>query len=266
MKIPFAKYQGTGNDFILVEDLERRFPADRLLIQRQCHRKLGIGADGLILVKPSRQGDFLMQIFNADGGEAKMCGNGLRCLLQFLIDLGKVSKEALIEAGGSVYPTKKEGDLISAQMGTPQVIEEGSLPLDKGAFSFTYVRVGAPHLVCFTSGLKEEEFLEKGKALRHHPRFGEEGVNVNFAEVVDKGYLKLRTYEKGVEGETSSCGTGATSAFYVAWKKGLLLEKGVVEFHSKERLECEIVINNQLSVEVATKGAACHVFSGELMV
>ncbi|MCB1084296.1 MAG: diaminopimelate epimerase, partial [Simkania sp.] len=168
MTIPFSKYHGTGNDFILIDDRKRSISLDSLQISRLCHRKYGIGGDGLIFLRSSNKGDFAMQIFNADGSEAEMCGNGLRCLLQFLKDLGEEDGEFQIETMKKIYPCATEEGKITVQMGLPQIVEEKEEEL--------LIEVGVPHLVVFVDDLSRFD-TEARK------RFSDLGVNINYVSL-----------------------------------------------------------------------------------
>lgn len=207
----FAKYHGAGNDFLLFEDFEEDFPIhDVKLIASLCHRKTGVGADGLILARRSNLADFSMHYFNADGSGASMCGNGLRCLGQFLKDLGKAPQKCQIETGAGVLTVKWEKEKIFTlfRLKKQQDLEFG-----------TFVDTGAAHLVIFSADLEKENVVSEGRRIRSLPFFVSEGVNVTFVQVRGLREIDVRVYERGVEGETLSCGTGAMAAAIVAAKR-----------------------------------------------
>ena len=212
MKIKFAKYQGTGNDFILVDDREKTFPADQVkLIESLCDRRFGVGADGLILLQNHANGDFYMQYFNSDGKESSMCGNGGRCITQFAFDLGLVKEVTTFYAIDGIHQAKSIQDsnanlLVSLQMMNVPKIEQR----DGKVF---VLNTGSPHFVKFVSEpVSELNLLEEARLIRYNPEFSNSGINVNFVNLVSLKEITIRTYERGVEDETFSCGTGATAS------------------------------------------------------
>ncbi len=207
MLVHFSKYHGTGNDFLLIDGRESKFPfSDQSLIQKLCHRRFGVGADGLIVLEKSGKFDFTMKYFNADGREGSMCGNGGRCITAFAHHLGIAGVETRFEGiDGVHYASIQPGGDIRLKLSDVHGIK----PLEDGYL----LNTGSPHFVKFVSDLKNKVVELEGKEIRHEPRFGEEGVNVNFVEVNKAANtLFVRTFERGVEAETWSCGTGVTAA------------------------------------------------------
>ena len=221
MSLSFAKYHAGGNDFIVIDDRSLRFALeDRLLIHHLCHRRFGIGADGLILLQPSTMGDFRFRIFNADGSEAALCGNGLGCMIAYVHDLGFEQEAFSVETLKEVLSCAIQGSRVSIQLPDSRVLHWKVSIEDLECY---VVDTGVPHAVCFVSDLDEYPVETMGRYLRHHPLFAlHEGVNVNFVKVGSDGALRIRTYERGVEGETYSCGTGAAAAAFVAYKLGFV--------------------------------------------
>ncbi len=211
----FYKYQGAGNDFIFIDDRPLSFPIKE--VEKMCHRQLGIGADGVILLQPSKSVDFRMRIFNSDGSEAASCGNGLACLMRFLIDLGLEDKTYRIELMKSKVFIKMRGEEpVVCWQEAKDLRLSFPLPLAKETHLMHYINTGVPHVVLFTENLREVEVVTLGKEIRGHPQLQPEGANVNFAEVVKEGKILVRTYERGVENETMACGTGATAVAVIA--------------------------------------------------
>lgn len=227
-KLPFFKYQGAGNDFILIEDLEETFPLGE--VPRLCHRQFGIGADGLILVRTSRLAYARMLYFNADGSAASMCGNGLRCLAKFLYDERGAEGSLLIEIGKEFLTVKAEGSKISTQF--PEPIEIMWEVKDAGDFLYL-VDTGVPHVVLFPKG--DVDIGKRGKAIRARM-----DANVNFVWPVSPTALIVRTFERGVEGETLACGSGVAASAYVAHKLGLGGPSISVTTKSNEVLEVRL--------------------------
>lgn len=229
-----SKYHGAGNDFLLIEDFEKRFPCES--VSQLCNRGEGIGADGLLLLQHSECADFRMRIFNSDGSEPTMCGNGLRCFVQFLVDLGYVQESYLIETGHGVLKVDRREGKILTHLGKPQRLFWKRSFLWEGVERIGYgVHTGTPHAV-FLEPISD--FLAFAKQVRE-----KEGANVNLVEILGPRFLTLRTYEKGVEGETLACGTGAAAAAYVAsqlyhWKGWVSIQAqgGLLEVKVDEEL------------------------------
>lgn len=204
----FYKYQGTGNDFIMVNDLDRSFPAtDIQLIEHLCNRRFGIGADGLILLQRNTEGMFYMQYFNSDGRESSMCGNGGRCFARFIFDQGLARQSVSFMAiDGFHQATEMEDGGIALQMKDVDSVNT----LDEGTFE---LNTGSPHYVHFTdTPVNNLELVPMAREVRYNEPYTVAGINVNYVNSLDLKSVTVRTYERGVEDETLSCGTGATAA------------------------------------------------------
>ena len=206
MKIPFSKYHGTGNDFVLIDNRLRPLSGDEVdAFAAICHRRFGIGADGVILLNAHADYDFEMDYFNSDGNRSSMCGNGGRCIVQFAHDLGIIADQAhFLAVDGPHFAHITEGS-VKLKMGMPHDFRE----LPTGDF---FIHTGSPHLVHFLPmGLDQYDVAGQGRAIRYSEPWAAEGTNVNFVEGLAKGRAAVRTYERGVEDETWSCGTGVTA-------------------------------------------------------
>ncbi len=207
MKVSFSKYQGTGNDFIMIDNRTRHFVPDEKAVARLCSRRTGIGADGLILIEPDESTDFSMRYFNADGKEATMCGNGGRCVIDFAHSLGISGNKTLFRATDGIHEGRIEQNLIRLKMQEVQ---------DINTKNNSYIlNTGSPHYVTFVQDVKAYPVVIKGREIRYSPDFQPEGINVNFVEILDNNTIFNRTYERGVEDETLSCGTGSVAAALV---------------------------------------------------
>jgi len=205
MKITFYKYQGTGNDFIMIDDRSGSFPASQELIASLCHRRFGIGADGLILLQNEVGYDFKMVYFNADGGEGSMCGNGGRCAVRFAHDLGLFDENTSFIAVDGPHEGNATPDIIRLKMSPVSNVQQYE--------EYDFMNTGSPHYVTFVENVEEADVVDVGKDIRYGPVYGPVGgTNVNFVEVLDDNHLSVRTYERGVEDETYSCGTGVTAS------------------------------------------------------
>lgn len=204
MQVTFYKYQGTGNDFIIIDNRQLDFPKnDTKLIARLCDRRFGIGADGLMLLEPHDSYDFTMVYFNADGSTSTMCGNGGRCLVAFAKKLGLVTSEAHFEASDGYHYAKISDENIALQM-----IDVSEVTLHE---KYQYVYTGSPHHVELVTNLNDYDVKMCGAKIRYSNLYGASGSNVNFVEQENENTFKVRTYERGVEDETLSCGTGVTA-------------------------------------------------------
>lgn len=221
--LPFYKYSGCGNDFILIDNRQQlfnletasRFKAEPIV--QLCHRRLGIGADGIVLLEFSLKADFRMRIFNADGSEAEMCGNGLRCLVRFIQDLGIPGNKFLIETMHQLIPTTISEKCVSAEMPAPtncRFFEQ--LVIEETSYTLHYLDTGVPHAVIFVEDLQNHQLMLIAPKIRYHPYFMPKGTNVNFATINSNNEVEVRTYERGVEGETLACGTGAAAVAIAA--------------------------------------------------
>lgn len=208
-KLPFVKYQGAGNDFILIDD--RALAFNTALVSSLCRRKFGIGADGLILLQNGQGADFRMRIFNSDGSEAESCGNGLRCLMQFLLHLGFPKKSYRIATADRIVEADYFGEKVSVQMGEARNVKQ----LYIAGREVYFLDTGVPHAVVFVPDLSRVDVMNEGAALRHHTAFQPCGANANFASL-HNGIIHLRTFERGLERESLACGTGAAAAGFLA--------------------------------------------------
>jgi len=210
MKFNFFKYHGTGNDFIIIDNRLNTISLTKKNIEIICHRRFGIGADGLMLLENNAELDFNMRYFNSDGNEGTMCGNGGRCLTAFAKKMGIVTNTAKFNSIDGVHHAKiSDNNIISLQMQNVHEIKE----VNKNFF----LNTGSPHYVLFKENVKEIDVFNRGHEIRYSGEFAPNGTNVNFVEILNDE-LFVRTYERGVEDETYSCGTGVTASAICASK------------------------------------------------
>ena len=194
----------SGNDFVVIDDRTETFPVSQKYIADLCHRRFGVGADGLMLLQNGEGYDFRMVYFNADGTEGSMCGNGGRCLVRFAHDLGIIGDSTTFIAVDGEHFAKVNADVIHLKMIDVNQIERTE--------KFDFMNTGSPHYVTYTDNLQNVDVYTQGKAIRYNEPFvSRGGTNVNFVEVVGDNNLEVRTYERGVEDETYACGTGVTA-------------------------------------------------------
>lgn len=270
MKLIFHKYQGTGNDFVVIDNRGRKL--DQHLSTQQiaqlCDRRFGIGADGLILLSSPRASDFRMIYYNADGRESTMCGNGGRCLVAFAHYLGLVSDEQCsFEAIDGLHEARLRSDgLVELEMTRPQ----GYLQINQQDF---WVDTGSPHYVRFTSQpIEELDVVGLGRELRHQQDYAQlGGTNVNFAQELSPGVLQVRTYERGVEDETLSCGTGVTASAYVYLRGMASAEQQAILQHIQLQTpggNLTVHVDDLMGKKerVMLCGPALRVFGGEIQI
>ena len=260
MQIQFYKYQGTGNDFIILDNRDERYEGlTKAQVSQLCDRRFGIGGDGLMLLNLKDGYDFEMIYYNADGGESSMCGNGGRCLVQFAYDLGiRKSMYRFLAVDGEHEAEIDPDGIISLKMKNVQdiSISHGDFILD----------TGSPHYVKMISNVMEYDVYKKGKEIRNSAPFAQEGINVNYVEQKNDDEIIVRTYERGVEDETFSCGTGVTAAALVCYHN----ENGYndVTVHTKGgklTVEYDRIDDNHYE-NIWLCGPAEKVFSGEIQV
>lgn len=260
MTYTFYKYQGTGNDFVILDNRDLTFPKnDTNLINYLCDRRFGIGADGLMLLENDNATDFKMVYYNADGNESSMCGNGGRCLVAFAKKMGVIQdKTTFIAVDGLHHATINEDGLVSLQM-----IDVVDVKVEE---DYVFLNTGSPHHVQEVVDLKALDVKAVGSKIRYSDLYGQAGSNINFVSKSDENQFVIRTYERGVEDETLSCGTGATAvaiAMYELGKAdanviGIQVEGGQLQISFKKE--------EGVYKDVHLAGPAQFVFQGEITI
>lgn len=226
-RIPFFKMTGSGNDFILIDNRALGIDRERgrELARMACRRKISAGADGLILIENDPEVDFKWLFFNADGSEAEMCGNGSRCAARFAYLKGIVGKEQIsFRTLAGIIEAEILGERVKVRMTRPHGMETDFCVEDvEGASCMHFINTGVPHVVWFMKAdeLERVNISELGRTLRFHPRFQPAGTNVNFCSITSPHKMSIRTYERGVEGETLACGTGSIACALLASARGM---------------------------------------------
>jgi len=256
MKFEFQKYQGTGNDFVIIDNRDGIFPVDDLeMVRAICSRRLGVGSDGLILLEKDAESDFYMNFFNPDASQS-FCGNGSRCITQYALDNGIVSGKVSFRAIDGFHISEKVGDWIHLKMNDVSEIENGE--------AYAILDTGSPHYIERVNNAEEVDIIERAHQIRYSERFQKSGINVNFVEAISSK-IKMRTYERGVEAETLSCGTGVTAAALA-----FALEKNVekeVEVETKGgELKVTFERDGQGFKNIWLCGPAKKVFEGKIDV
>ena len=219
----FTKMNGAGNDFILFDNRTGSIALDRKQIAQLCDRHRGIGADGILLLqKPTNRADFRMRYFNADGGEAEMCGNGARCFARFANRVGGHNGTISFETLAGVISAELKGDLVTLRMTEPTDLRlDVDLAMAAENKTVHFINSGVPHVVIAVAKIDDADVRRDGAAIRHHKMFSPNGTNVNFIEKRGPNRIAIRTYERGVEDETLACGTGivASALIFAASEK-----------------------------------------------
>jgi len=259
---PFSKLTGSGNDFILVDNMDGHLDVEALRekLPKVCARALSVGADGVIFLEPSSRAHFRWRFFNADGSEAEMCGNGGRCAARFAYERGIAPGEMTFETmAGLIRASVLAEGKVKVQLTFPKDWRwKERLVLLGEDLEYSFVNTGVPHVVIFVDHLEEVDVKGMGKQIRFHPFFSPAGTNVNFVKVLGEGRLAIRTYERGVEDETLACGTGATAAalIYMGEKS-----EGRVEVLTRSG---EILVVERKGEEVFLQGGTRWVYDGHL--
>jgi diaminopimelate epimerase len=260
MQIEFYKYQGTGNDFVMIDNRSGIFPKENVqLIAHLCDRRFGIGGDGLILLENDSDTDFKMVYYNSDGNQSSMCGNGGRCLVAFAKKLNVINNSCtFIATDGLHHATIAENGQVSLQM--------IDVPNVKITSDYVFLNTGSPHHVQMVEDLVNFNINEKGAAIRYGELYGKAGSNVNFVKQIDANTFSLRTYERGVEDETLSCGTGATASAIAMNATGKTNSTSIHLNVEGGKLEVSFDKKDDLFTNVFLIGPAEFVFKGEIEV
>lgn len=256
MTVTFNKYQGAGNDFIMIDNRQGIIdPGDSVLINRLCDRRFAIGADGLILVCEYDGLDYEMKYFNADGKIGSMCGNGGRCTAHFALKLRIAGNKQKFLAFDGPHEAQVENDIVRLQMADVK-----GFKIVDGNF---FINTGSPHYILFTDDVDSLDVYEEGKKIRWSEKFAPGGTNVNFVKIADNGLI-IRTFERGVEDETLACGTGVTASAIAAALKGHF-DTSVINVRARGGdLKVEFKINNDEITDIWLTGPATFVYEGSI--
>lgn len=260
MRLMFSKYEGAGNDFVLIYDRGCMFPTgDASLISKICDRRFGVGGDGLMLLRPSTKLDFKMIYFNSDGHEGSMCGNGGRCFAAFARDMGLLEEETAIrfEAMDGIHEAVFEDKYVRLKMKDVDKVEKSG----QGFF----VNTGSPHYVELLNSWNNIDFVADAGKIRNSQEFAPEGVNVNMAVKIAENTLENRTFERGVEDETLACGTGSVALALCADSLGLVKSPVSIKMPGGN-LWVSYIKEENMYKEVWLKGEANFVFQGQVEV
>ena len=256
MIFSFVKYQGTGNDFVIVDNRDNSISIkDHHLIAQLCHRRYGIGADGFIAIESDTTSDFFMRYFNSNGHEGSFCGNGSRCAVHYANTLGLTQKEVIFRAADGLHQAQFIGEEIALSF---HVVSNWEIREDA-----LFIDTGSPHHIAFVNDVATVNVANLGAAIAHGPPYYANGTNVNFVTVTANDSLQVRTFERGVEAETLSCGTGVTAAAIGAHISKLVTAKKISIQTSGGELTVSFKANSNSYEEVVLQGPAKPVYKGQ---
>ena len=265
--IEFYKMSGSGNDFIIIDNRNLSLNVGDLptFARLVCQRKISVGADGLLLIEPSKTVDFKWQFFNSDGSRGEMCGNGSRCIARYAYLKGIAPAKMSFETIAGIISAEVKNDMVKVKLTDPSSVQAiGKLIFDDCQFILDSVDTGVPHAVTFVDNLEKCTVFEWGRKIRRHDYFQPKGTNANFATVLDRHQIQVRTYERGVEDETLACGTGAVASVLAAASRGLVETPVDVIVQSGETLRIYYTKKDGRFGEIYLEGTVKMVYHGFL--
>jgi len=269
MTLDFVKMNGAGNDFILFDNRPGKIKLTTEQIVRLCNRQRGIGADGLFLLVPNTSGkaDWSWEFYNSDGSTADMCGNGARCFARFVQSVAGAKEQTSFETGAGVISATFQGARVTVNLTAPKELRLGEVIPAAGAKLMTHsLNTGVPHAIIFVPDADKAMVQQLGAEIRYHEHFKPKGTNVNFAQVLGSNHIRVRTYERGVEGETLACGTGVTASALVASRVHKFTSPVKVQVQGGDTLEVSWKDTSDGFAEVKLNGPADFVFKGTIEV
>ncbi len=267
--LEFAKLNGSGNDFIIIDNRSGQIPAEVFsdMARTLCRRRFSVGADGLIVIERSRRADFRWRFFNADGSEAAMCGNGGRCVARFAYSKGISGSQLSFETLAGIIHAEVNGARVKLELVPPEGLKmDIGITLPTGdVVSVDFLTVGVPHTVIFTDDIEAWDVRGTGRFIRFHPLFEPEGTNVNFVSIQGPSGISIRTYERGVEDETMACGTGSVASALISGLRHALASPVSVSTRGGELLRVYFTIEDSSFRDVYLEGDTTWVYEGRLM-
>jgi len=257
---------GAGNDFVLLDNRAGHLRLNARAIERICDRHRGVGADGLLLVEAAGNGaDFKMRYYNSDGGEAEMCGNGARCFARYASRLAGLSGRVSFETQAGVISAEFAGEQVRINMGVPKDMRlKESLDVAGESLVVHSINTGVPHAIVFVEDLESVDVQRLGRAIRYHQHFSPKGTNANFVKIIDTNTIAVRTYERGVEGETLACGTGVVACALILHELNGARSPIGVEVKGGDLLQVGFDKEDSGFRNVTLTGPADFVFDGKI--
>ncbi|MEA2102135.1 MAG: diaminopimelate epimerase [Thermodesulfobacteriota bacterium] len=263
----FTKMSGTGNDFIVINAMDRGATADwGAFARKYCPRRIGIGADGVLVLEADMNADFCLRIFNADGSEAEMCGNGARCAAAFALRTQIAPKTMSFKTLAGIIHAEADRNEVTLEMTLPEGIEG---PIELGDLdppaTLYYADTGVPHAIVFTDDIDHVDVESRGRAIRMHEHFAPRGTNVDFVQIMDSTHIRVRTYERGVEAETLACGTGSVASALMSTRFNCIDKSPVNVSMSGGRLSIGFEMNGEVFSHVSLTGPVESIYSAEVV-
>ena len=269
MTLEFTKMNGAGNDFILVDNRAGKVRLSTEQVVRLCDRHRGIGADGLFLLRPSESGraEWAWDFYNSDGSKADMCGNGARCFGRYIQRLTGVKSQTTFETGAGVITAAFDGERVTVNLTEPKDLKlNQKIALEEGTVVAHSVNTGVPHAIIFVADADKAMVQELGAEIRYHAHFGPRGTNVNFVQLLGPQSIRVRTYERGVEGETLACGTGVSAAALISSVVHGFASPVKVQVQGGDQLQVGFENANGSFSKVRLSGPADFVFDGRIEI
>jgi len=269
MVLDFTKMNGAGNDFVLIDNRSQSLKLTRPQIVHLCDRHRGVGADGVILLIPcaSRKADWAWEFYNNDGSAGEMCGNGARCFARFVQKRTGNSRDFSFETEAGIIRAHFQGEIVTVSLTTPAGLRlNEQVPLADGVQTIHSLNTGVPHAVLFVPDADKAMVQQLGPEIRRHSHFGPKGTNVNFVQILGPGHVRVRTFERGVEGETLACGTGVTASALIASRVRQFGSPVKVQVQGGDQLEVSFQENNGGFENVQLTGPAEFVFEGRINI
>jgi diaminopimelate epimerase len=269
MLLEFNKMNGAGNDFVLVDNRERSIKLSPEQIIHICHRQRGVGADGIILLIPCDSGkaDWAWEFYNNDGSAAEMCGNGARCFARFIQNLTGKSSDITFETGAGIIGASFRGERVTVTLTTPKELRlDQKITLSTGTQTIHSLNTGVPHAVLFVPDADQAMVQQLGREIRRHAHFAPKGTNVNFVQQLGPGHIRVRTYERGVEGETLACGTGLTASALISARLLQFASPVKVQVQGGDELEVSFKPSGSDFSDVRLTGPADFTFDGKIQI
>jgi diaminopimelate epimerase len=260
---------GAGNDFLLIDNRGQNVALTREQIVRLCDRHRGVGADGVLLLVPSVSGkaDWAWQFYNSDGSTGEMCGNGARCFARFVQKQTAANRDLTFETEAGIISAAFHGERVTVNLTPPAGLRlNESVPLSIGTGIVHSVNTGVPHAVLYVPDADKAMVQQLGPEIRRHPHFGPKGTNVNFVQVLGPNHIRVRTFERGVEGETLACGTGVSAAALISSRVHNFVSPVKVQVQGGDMLEVSFRESNGGFADVKLTGPAEFVFEGTIEI
>lgn len=269
MVLEFTKMNGAGNDFVLIDDRAQMLKLSRHQIVRLCDRHRGIGADGVLILIPCASGkaDWAWDFYNSDGSSGEMCGNGARCFARFVQKRANLQRDFTFETGAGIITANFQGERVTVNLTRPRDLRlNETVPISTGPQLIHSLNTGVPHAVLFVPDADQAMVAQLGPEIRRHPHFGPRGTNVNFVQLLGPSQIRVRTFERGVEGETLACGTGVSASALISSRIHRFGSPVKVQVQGGDQLEVSFQEDNGGFADVRLSGPAEFVFEGKIVL